>query len=135
MLLWNAAFWCSWRVRSLFGSTAAPPLASTRIGKMPAITVGIIHGFGAETPTQLMLFLMAANLGGVTAGLLGLGSFLAGMLLMNSLVCATATGVFQASMRRPRVLRCAAAISAAYSMALGAAFLIGTSSVAAVLGR
>jgi high-affinity nickel-transport protein len=102
---------------------------------MPAIAIGIIHGFGAETPTQLMLFLLAANLGGFTAGLLGLGSFIAGMLLMNSLVCAAATGVFRASMRRPRVLRYAAAISAAYSMALGAVFLTGTSSLATALGR
>jgi len=69
---------------------------------MPAFTIGIIHGVGAETPTQLMLFLLAANLGGITAGLFGLGSFLVGMLLMNSLVCATATGVFRASARRPR---------------------------------
>jgi hypothetical protein len=135
ILLWNAALWCFWRLRALLGSTATPPPAGRLIGKMPAIAIGIIHGVGAETPTQLMLFLLAANLGGITTGLLGLGSFLVGMVLMNTLVCAAATGVFRASMRRPRVLQCAAGISAAYSMALGAIFLIGTSSVAAVLGR
>ena len=135
ILLWIAAIWCFWRLRSLFGSTAVPPPAGTRIGKMPAITVGIIHGVGAETPTQLMLFLLAANLGGITAGLLGLGSFLLGMLLMNSLICGAATGVLRVSMRRPRVLQWAATVSAAYSMVLGGIFLTGTSSVAAVLGR
>ena len=134
VLLWNAALWCFWRLRVQLGS-AAPQPPGRRIGKMPAFTIGIIHGIGAETPTQLMLFLLAANLGGITAGLLGLGSFLVGMLLMNSLVCVTATGVFRASMRRPRVLQWAAAISAAYSMVLGAVFLTGTSSVAAALVR
>jgi hypothetical protein len=135
ILLWNAALWSFWRLRALHGSTAAPPPAVRRMGRIPAITVGIIHGVGAETPTQLMLFLLAANLGGITTGLLGLGSFLLGMLLMNSLVCAAATGVFRASIRRPGVLQCAAAISAAFSMALGALFLTGTSGVAAVLRR
>ena len=40
--------------------------------------VGVIHGLGAETPTQILLFLMAANLGGTAAGLLGLLMFILG---------------------------------------------------------
>jgi hypothetical protein len=34
-----------------------------------AFGVGIIHGLGAETPSQLALFLLAANLRGVAKGI------------------------------------------------------------------
>ena len=34
-----------------------------------AFGVGLIHGLGAETPSQLALFLVAANLGGVAKGI------------------------------------------------------------------
>ena len=50
--------------------------------------IGIIHGLGAETPSQLALFLLAANMGGVGKGLMGLAAFLLGLLAMNSLMTA-----------------------------------------------
>ena len=36
--------------------------------------IGVIHGLGAETPSQLMIFLLAANLGGAALGMLGPGN-------------------------------------------------------------
>ena len=54
----------------------------------------MIHGLGAETPTQILLFLMVANLGGTAAGLLGLLMFIVGLLAMNTLMCASAAGFF-----------------------------------------
>ena len=42
-----------------------------------AFGVGLIHGLGAETPSQLALFLVAANLGGVAKGIGGMAMFLA----------------------------------------------------------
>jgi len=56
--------------------------------------VGVIHGLGAETPTQLLLFLMAAKLGGTGAGLLGLLMFIVGLLAMNTLMCGAAAGLY-----------------------------------------
>jgi high-affinity nickel-transport protein len=40
------------------------------------------------------LFLVAANLGGTGAGLLGLLMFIAGLVVMNTLMCGLATGLF-----------------------------------------
>ncbi|HZC43207.1 MAG TPA: hypothetical protein VE195_03470, partial [Acidobacteriaceae bacterium] len=48
--------------------------------------IGVIHGMGAETPSQLMIFLLAANLGGATLGMLGLAMFLVGLLTMNAVM-------------------------------------------------
>ena len=91
--------------------------------------VGIIHGLGAETPSQLMIFLLAANLGGAALGILGLAMFLAGLLTMNALMTASAAGVFGASKDRPRLLRAVSALTGAYSLAMGVVFLAGRSSL------
>jgi high-affinity nickel-transport protein len=65
-------------------------------GTSSTFLVGVIHGLGAETPTQILLFLMAANLGGTGAGLLGLLMFIVGLLVMNTLMCGVAAGLFSA---------------------------------------
>jgi high-affinity nickel-transport protein len=90
--------------------------------------IGVVHGLGAETPSQLLIFLLAANLGGAALGLLGLGMFLVGLLLMNALMTASAAGLFGASKHRPWILRTASALTAAYSLAMGMVFLAGRSS-------
>lgn len=91
--------------------------------------IGIIHGLGAETPSQLMIFLLAANLGGAALGMLGLAMFLAGLLTMNALMTVSAAGAFGASRQRPRLLRAFSALTGAYSLAMGLVFLVGRSSM------
>jgi high-affinity nickel-transport protein len=91
-----------------------------------AFGVGVIHGVGAETPSQLTLFLLAANLGGTAKGFLGLGMFLVGLLVMNTLMAASACGVFRFSARRS-TLRFFSGLTAAYSLAIGIVFLFGLS--------
>jgi high-affinity nickel-transport protein len=95
--------------------------------------IGIIHGLGAETPSQLMIFLLAANLGGAALGMLGLGVFLAGLLTMNALMTASAAGIFGMSRHRPTVLRLIAGLTGVYSVAMGIIFLLGRSSLLPVL--
>ena len=124
MLLIRFAHW-------LFHSSFRP---STKRVEQPARTytagaafgVGVIHGVGAETPSQLTLFLLAANLGGTAKGFLGLGMFLVGLLLMNTLMAASACGIFRFSARRS-TLRVFSGITAAYSLAIGIVFLFGRS--------
>jgi high-affinity nickel-transport protein len=90
--------------------------------------IGVIHGLGAETPSQLMIFLLAANLGGAALGMLGLGMFLAGLLTMNAVMTASAAGLFGASRHRPQFLRVVSALTAIYSLAMGIIFLAGRAS-------
>ncbi len=73
-LLINGALWIYWRLGRVFGGTRveAPQVFKDGYGTSSTFLVGVIHGLGAETPTQILLFLMAANLGGTAAGLLGL---------------------------------------------------------------
>lgn len=95
-LLVNGMLWIYWRLSQIFGGTRVEPpqIFKDGYGSTAAFLVGVIHGLGAETPTQLLLFLLAANLGGTGAGLLGLCMFIGGLLVMNTLMCALAAGLF-----------------------------------------
>jgi len=127
-LLMNGALWIYWRLSLIFGGTRveAPQVFKDGYGTKSTFVVGVIHGLGAETPTQLLLFLMAANLGGTGAGLLGLLMFIVGLLVMNTLMCASAAGLFSASLARPNALRALTLVTSAYSIVVGTIFLLGS---------
>jgi len=136
VLLATAGRWLARNTRALFG---APPSAKAASASDPyssksVFVIGIIHGLGAETPSQLLLFLLAANLGGIGRGFLGLSMFLAGLLLMNTLMTASAAGIFGVSAARPRLLRFVAGLTAAYSLVVGTIFLLGSSALLPPLG-
>lgn len=91
-----------------------------------AFGVGVIHGLGAETPSQLALFLLAANLGGVGKGVAGMLMFLVGLLIMNTLMTASACGLFHVGAMRPGVMRFFMGATAVYSFVVGCFFLVGS---------
>jgi len=120
--------WCRWRTRRLLGSEAELPAhPSGDYGAKTTFAIGAIHGLGAETPSQLMVFLLAANLGGLSLGFLGLAMFIAGLLLMNALMTAFATGLFGLGGNRILITRALAGFGAVYSIAVGFIFVIGSS--------
>jgi high-affinity nickel-transport protein len=127
-LLINGALWIYWRLSRIFGGTRveAPQVFKDGYGTTSTFLVGVIHGLGAETPTQILLFLMAANLGGTGAGLLGLLMFIVGLLAMNTLMCASAAGLFSATLARPNALRALTLVTSAYSIVVGTIFLLGS---------
>jgi hypothetical protein len=153
-LLVNGALWIYWRLTRIFGGTRveAPQVFKDGYGSKSTFLVGVIHGLGAETPTQILLFLMAANLGGTAAGLLGLLMFIVGLLVMNTLMCGLAAGLFSAdkvlawlspagsqnplSRAFGSVLTAVSAhalggltlLTSAYSIVVGAIFLLGSAS-------
>lgn len=127
-LLVNGVLWVYWRLSKIFGGTRveAPQIFKDGYGTTSTFLVGVIHGLGAETPTQILLFLMAANLGGTAAGLLGLLMFIIGLLAMNTLMCASAAGIFSAALARPNALRAVTLMTSAYSIIVGVIFLFGS---------
>lgn len=126
-LLLNGALWLYWRLSLVFGGTRveAPQVFKDGYGTTSTFLVGVIHGLGAETPTQILLFLMLANLGGTGSGLLGLLMFIVGLLAMNTLICASATGLFSITLARPNALRALTLLTSAYSIIVGMVFLMG----------
>ena len=135
LLLATAARWLRWRVQRWWNpQLARPETLSLNYDPTSVFAVGMIHGLGAETPTQLLIFLLAANLGGTQKGFLGLASFLVGLLLMNTLMTASAAGLFQIGTVAPKVQRALMGITAAYSFIVGIVFLMGSSSLLPALG-
>jgi len=127
-LLVNSALWIYWRLSLILGGTRveAPQIFRDGYGTTSTFLVGVVHGLGAETPTQILLFLMAANLGGVGVGLLGLLMFIVGLVVMNTLMCASVAGLFSATLARPNALRALTLATSAYSIVVGAIFLLGS---------
>jgi hypothetical protein len=135
-ILIDSGRWLLWRMRQVMASEPqpAPERRSRPYSSGSVFAIGVIHGLGAETPSQLLLFLLAANLGGVVLGLLGLSVFLAGLLAMNTLMTASAVGIFGLSAAKPSVLRFVIVAAATYSVVVGGAFLFGSSSFLPKIG-
>ncbi len=55
-------------------------------GVKTAFIVGIIHGIGAETPTQVLIFITAAGMAGSMIGIFLVLTFVTGLLFSNSLI-------------------------------------------------
>src|SRR5207245_10705617 len=69
-------------------------------GRATSFGVGMIHGIGAETPTQVLIFVTAAGAGGKAAGLVLLVAFLVGLLASNTLIALAGTYGFLGETRR-----------------------------------
>lgn len=96
-------------------------------GKATAFGVGMLHGIGAETPTQLLLFVAAAGVGGRTGGLFMLVAFLAGLLSSNSLIAVASTFGFLKASRNFALYATVAVLTGTFSLVIGTVFALGHS--------
>jgi hypothetical protein len=97
----------------------------TNYGRGTAFIVGMIHGVGAETPTQLLIFLTAAGAGGRLVGEAVLVAFIVGLLTSNSLITiGSAMGFLRAS-ENWRLYIGVALLTAAFSLVIGILFIAG----------
>jgi high-affinity nickel-transport protein len=94
-------------------------------GTGTSLAVGALHGIGAETPTQVLIFLAAAEAGGAASGVVTLGVFLIGLFAANSLVALAGASGFLAATKRFTVYATVSVITAVVSLALGVSYLIG----------
>jgi high-affinity nickel-transport protein len=101
------------------------PDAFMNYGKGTAFVVGMVHGIGAETPTQLLIFLTIAGAGGAVAGEILLGTFLLGLLSSNSLITlGSALGYMRAS-KNWTLYVTVALLTATFSLVIGTIFVLG----------
>ena len=90
-----------------------------------AFGIGVLHGIGAETPTQILLFLAAARAGGAVAGVLLLVCFIVGLVAANTAVAATASLGLLGASRNFAVYATVSVVVAAFSFVVGSLFLLG----------
>ncbi len=94
-----------------------------------AVGVGLLHGIGAETPTQVLIFLAAAGAGGPGVGVAVLLVFILGLVLSNSIITVGSALGFLSASRNFAVYATVAVITAVFSLVLGALFVLGRESV------
>ena len=112
----------------LHGHEHVDPMEMSSYGVRTAFGVGMIHGIGAETGTQVLLI---AAIGGASSQGLGfpmMVAFIVGLLISNSIVVfITATG-FIASRFRERLYVVIGVVAGTFSLVIGAIFLLGLDS-------
>jgi high-affinity nickel-transport protein len=124
----NGALLLAWQVRRIWNRQAPKPERFQWMYNGKSVfAIGIIHGVGAETPSQLALFFLTANLGGSSRGMMGLAAFALGLIAMNALMTASMGGAFSASGHRHGFYHAIAWTGAAYSFIIGIIFLFGIS--------
>lgn len=88
-------------------------------GPATATGIGMIHGVGAETPTQVLLLLAAASVGGGAAGIAVLVAFLIGLFASNSVVAAASTYGYINATKSFVVYATVAVLTGIFSLGLG----------------
>ncbi|MDQ3646969.1 MAG: hypothetical protein M3345_08570 [Actinomycetota bacterium] len=107
----------------------------TEYGIKSSFVIGMIHGVGAETPTQVLLFASAAGIAGSFGGVTLVLIFAFGLLLGNSILAIAGTTGFALGLKLPPVYLTLAAGTALVSIYVGAAYLTErTDMLPAILG-
>lgn len=97
-------------------------------GNTSAYLVGMIHGIGAETPTQVLLFVLALGAGvagGREVGAVLVLAFVLGLVITNTLMAVLGAYGYVGSSNRQRLFRTVAFVTGSFSVLLGTAFILG----------
>lgn len=114
-----------WRIfqARLHGHEHHDPMEMSSYGARTAFGVGMIHGIGAETGTQVLIIAAVGGAAGQGLGLPMMLAFIVGLLISNSfVVIITATG-FVASQLRQRLYLGIGVLAGAFSIVVGGLFL------------
>jgi high-affinity nickel-transport protein len=98
------------------------PFAS--YGAATSFGVGMIHGVGAETPTQVLIFVTAAGAVGQAGGVALLLAFIAGLVTANTGIALASTFGFLRASKTSWAYTIVSIIVATFSLALGALYLV-----------
>src|SRR5436190_11760733 len=105
------------------------PDAFMNYGRRTAFVVGMIHGVGAETPTQVLIFLAAAGASGKGAGVVVLLAFLVGLLTSNTVITLGSSFGFLRASQNWKIYVTVAVLTGTFSLIIGTLFLFGKASL------
>lgn len=105
------------------------PLSVRGLGSKTAFSIGVIHGIGAETPTQAILFITAAGAKNHSEGLLLLMVFIFGLIISNTLITLTTIFGYKSILKNERVFKFVGGISGLISILVGVLFVTGNTAL------
>ncbi len=119
----------------LHGHEHVAPIEMSSYGPRTAFGVGMIHGIGAETGTQVLIIAAVGGASGAAMGVPMMVAFIIGLLFSNTvIVVLTATG-FVASQLRQRIYVAIGVVAGAFSIVVGLLFLLQAESILPDLDR
>jgi len=111
----------------LHGHEHVEPLEMSSYGPKTAFGVGMIHGIGAETGTQVLLITAVAASAGL--GIPMLLAFVVGLLISNFAIVVISSVGFVASQTRERIYVVVGLIAGVFSLVLGTIYLAAMDAV------
>ena len=109
----------------LHGHQHVEPLEMSSYGPRTAFGVGMIHGIGAETATQVLFIAAIGGAGSIGLGVPMMLAFVVGLVISNTLIVVISASGFLASQGRRQIYVIVGAIAGLFSLVIGAAFLFG----------
>ena len=106
------------------GHEHVEPLEMSSYGPRTAFAVGMIHGIGAETGSQVLLIAAIGGAAGQGLGVPMLLAFVAGLLVSNTLVVVVSATGFIASQARQRIYIAIGVVAGTFSLVIGLLFLL-----------
>ena len=104
---------------------ALPDQADARYGNGTAAGIGMLHGVGVESPTQIAIFVASTAAVGVSFGLILLAAWVVGLLAANAVIAALAGAGLLRAEQNFTVYAALAVIVSIMSIALGMLYLLG----------
>ena len=124
-----------WLAARLHGHSHVEPVEMSAYGARTAFGVGMIHGIGAETGTQVLFIATIGTAAGAGLGIPMMLAFIVGLLISNTaIVIITATG-FVASQLRQRIYVGIGVLAGAFSVVVGTLFLFQANEILPDLTR
>jgi high-affinity nickel-transport protein len=121
----------AWRLvlARLHGHEHVEPLEMSSYGPKTAFGVGMIHGVGAETGTQVLLIAAVGGAASAGLGIPMLVAFVLGLLISNfAIVVLTSVG-FVASQTRERIYVVVGLVAGMFSVVLGTIYVLSLDTI------
>lgn len=95
-------------------------------GSGASVSIGIVHGIGAETGSQALLLAAAAGATSTLTGSFLLIAFVVGLVVSNTLIAIGSTAGVLGTDRYRKINTALGVVIAAFSLVLGSMFILGT---------
>ena len=119
----------------LHGHEHVEAMEMSSYGPRTAFGVGMIHGIGAETGTQVLIIAAVGGAAGQGLGVPMMVAFILGLLISNSLIVVLTASGFVASQLRQRLYLAVGVFAGTFSVVVGALFLFQAEGVLPDLER
>ena len=124
MVIFESVRYIGRRLQARFhGHAHVEPLEMTSYGRRTAFGVGMIHGIGAETGTQVLIIAAVGGAAGAGLGIPMMGAFIIGLLISNTVIVVVSALGFGASQARQRLYVAFGVVAGAFSLVVGFMFL------------